>query len=1192
MSNARLREVLNAGNTAKEKGPPVADGVLSPTPDTPEAVELRSRRSAIDCVATSSSYLEEDSDGPLPHELYGKFTWKIENFSETSKRELRSTVFEVGSYKWYILVYPQGCDVCNHLSLFLCVADYDKLLPGWSHFAQFTIAVVNKDPKKSKYSDTLHRFCKKEHDWGWKKFMELSKVLDGFTVSDTLVIKAQVQVIRDRVDRPFRCLDPQYRRELVRVYLTNVEGICRRFVEERRERMVWVKEDPGAFQRFWRALDDDIKKEAVQELEEIVLKGVVKRFFNEKEVTSTLVMDALFCGCRQLEENTRLWFEGKIATADPPNVIVDGQQGVFFLGGDILQVLENAANEIIPICGRDEKAADGSAMRSGQEDESVKDTIERDELRLAELGRRTVEMYAISHIFAEHLEVAYREAESLKRQEALIREEEEAERLEEYRLQIKAQAERERRMKKKEKKRARKEAERVRREAEESEKQRMEDIKREEEDRKRREAEEKRRMLEEELERQHQKALEEAAVRSREADRRRQKEQEAEASTSTACQEQPTTSEAQTEPALERQSMRKAEERPPTKEPLSSRPSSSQSSSENVRKPLDPLPRINGTIPQRPTEPIQSPSSLTPCAGTRSPPVANGISHAPTSVATLRARIKELEKLLGERDLEVTKLKAQVAEYRARELEHKAQTSGAMRELPGLTPRITQVSHASQTQGNALATAPAAGTLVADAEAPSTTTSSRPSSRASSTEMNHLHRAAQPGVQQQTVAAGTTTVGLANPAAPAPQVSNASSNIGDKSRSVPSVAGSTASPAALPAVPSSASRGPDQPRPKEPAPGKAPVATQQDLSQSSTKSGGPDSSRTTQDTPRSTGSSMGSGTAPSQRAVGSAGAATPGLPGGQQGNGPKSQGSPVAAASSATASYQYASLGMATGGHGVQQDLAMSPAQQAARSAAHGGRPEGMLGTPYGAPGPSPGPTSSLMPVGGGQPVASPFMSRNAPFGPHPQPQGHGYASMQSHPHVGVHQGPMGHQGQQHGIAQQQVGVSGPLGVSCSPSLMPLQKPPPMAHGMHPHGAQGVHMNHQGPVHSQNAESRRMAGDSSGRMPNGFRPFMAGNYGSMGGPGAQGAHSQPLVGRAHSAHESVLGSIADSIHGPGLKSSDMGYMASSHYMMHQRPPMNFSSPVTPKQHSDPGAQGSETPLDDFAHMGLIQDLLE
>ena len=48
-------------------------------------------------------------------------------------------------------------------------------------------------------ADTLHRFCKKEHDWGWKKFMELNKVLEGFTVSNTLVIKAQVQVIRYRI---------------------------------------------------------------------------------------------------------------------------------------------------------------------------------------------------------------------------------------------------------------------------------------------------------------------------------------------------------------------------------------------------------------------------------------------------------------------------------------------------------------------------------------------------------------------------------------------------------------------------------------------------------------------------------------------------------------------------------------------------------------------------------------------------------------------------------------------------------------------------------------------------------------------------------------------------------------------------------------------------------------------------------
>ena len=32
---------------------------------------------------------------------------------------------------------------------------YTKTDAGWSHFAQFTIAVVNKDPKKSKYSGEI-----------------------------------------------------------------------------------------------------------------------------------------------------------------------------------------------------------------------------------------------------------------------------------------------------------------------------------------------------------------------------------------------------------------------------------------------------------------------------------------------------------------------------------------------------------------------------------------------------------------------------------------------------------------------------------------------------------------------------------------------------------------------------------------------------------------------------------------------------------------------------------------------------------------------------------------------------------------------------------------------------------------------------------------------------------------------------
>jgi hypothetical protein len=65
MSQARLREALTAGGpSSKEKGPPVADGALTVTPDTPEAIEWRSRRSVIDTIASSSTFLE-DEEGEL-----------------------------------------------------------------------------------------------------------------------------------------------------------------------------------------------------------------------------------------------------------------------------------------------------------------------------------------------------------------------------------------------------------------------------------------------------------------------------------------------------------------------------------------------------------------------------------------------------------------------------------------------------------------------------------------------------------------------------------------------------------------------------------------------------------------------------------------------------------------------------------------------------------------------------------------------------------------------------------------------------------------------------------------------------------------------------------------------------------------------------------------------------------------------
>ncbi|KAL6841510.1 hypothetical protein ACP4OV_028653 [Aristida adscensionis] len=411
-------------------------------------------RAESDSPSTSPPFWDTDGDdddpGPKPSDLFGRYTWRIENFSKEKKREMKSEPFEAGGYKcfkcdWgnegmkfaiphvlYILVYPQGCDVSNHLSLFLCVANHDKLLPGWSHFAQFTIAVGNVDPKKMKYSDTLHRFWKKEHDWGWKKFMELSKIQDGFLVDDVLEIIAQVQVIREKVDRPFRCLDRPYRRELLRVYMTNVEQIYRRFVDERRSKLSKLIEDKmrwSSFRAFWSAIDPGTRHRMSREKTDTVLKVLVKHFFVEKEVTSTLVMDSLYTSLKALEYQIKDK-KGRTKLVDLeelPAPMVHIEMDMFVLAGDVITLLERAALEPLPcqpLAPKDDKSSQ-SRMKDGSSGEVYKVSMEREERRLTELGQKILETFVLSHIFS-GIEVAYQEAVALKRQEELIREEEEA----------------------------------------------------------------------------------------------------------------------------------------------------------------------------------------------------------------------------------------------------------------------------------------------------------------------------------------------------------------------------------------------------------------------------------------------------------------------------------------------------------------------------------------------------------------------------------------------------------------------------------------------------------------------------------------------------------------------------------------------------------------------------------------------
>lgn len=92
-----------------------------------------------------------------------------------------------------------------------------------------------------------------------------------------------------------------------------------------------------------------------QEKSHPILKVVVKHFFIEKEVTSTIVMDSLYSGLKAIEGQTKgKKGKGKYLDAEEQLVpIVRLDNDMFVLVDDVLLLLERAALEPLP--PKDEK---------------------------------------------------------------------------------------------------------------------------------------------------------------------------------------------------------------------------------------------------------------------------------------------------------------------------------------------------------------------------------------------------------------------------------------------------------------------------------------------------------------------------------------------------------------------------------------------------------------------------------------------------------------------------------------------------------------------------------------------------------------------------------------------------------------------------------------------------------------------
>ena len=110
----------------------------------------------------------------------------------------------MGGYNWRLLCFPKGNN-SEHLSVYLDVADSERLPPGWTRYANFELEVKNRaDPQNHFAKDANHTFCAKESDWGFTQFFalgDLTKPGSGYLEGDLLEIERRIDLRNRRAVR-------------------------------------------------------------------------------------------------------------------------------------------------------------------------------------------------------------------------------------------------------------------------------------------------------------------------------------------------------------------------------------------------------------------------------------------------------------------------------------------------------------------------------------------------------------------------------------------------------------------------------------------------------------------------------------------------------------------------------------------------------------------------------------------------------------------------------------------------------------------------------------------------------------------------------------------------------------------------------------------------------------------------------
>ncbi|XP_022842380.1 MATH domain and coiled-coil domain-containing protein At3g58360-like [Olea europaea var. sylvestris] len=128
-----------------------------------------------------------------------KHTWKIDNFSNLTNEYLDSKPFNAADQTWKIQLYPKGKGTGkdNYISLYLALAEPEKLSPTTKIYAKYTLRILDQINGIHDSDIANHWYSASNSLWGWQRFAPISyfyKKSAGFLVNNSCIVEAEVTV--------------------------------------------------------------------------------------------------------------------------------------------------------------------------------------------------------------------------------------------------------------------------------------------------------------------------------------------------------------------------------------------------------------------------------------------------------------------------------------------------------------------------------------------------------------------------------------------------------------------------------------------------------------------------------------------------------------------------------------------------------------------------------------------------------------------------------------------------------------------------------------------------------------------------------------------------------------------------------------------------------------------------------------